>query len=101
MNKQEQIEEMENISRMDCDDIKKVLGITRCSDLDCQDCFARLFYAKGYRKQSEVAREIFAEIEYYASIILDEYGFHEFFKIHCDKIAELKKKYGVTDDGNF
>lgn len=37
----------------------------------------------------DVEREIF---------ILDEYGFHEFIKIHCDELDELKKKHGVIEE---
>lgn len=47
-------------------------------------------YKNGYE---QAVRDIFAEIEEHASIVLDEYGFHDFFKIPCDEFAELEKKY--------
>lgn len=83
-----QIEEMEKISAMDCDEIKRALGIKNCIDLDCHDCIARLFYAKGYRKTTDVAEEIFAEIDKLAKeggVIWTNYA--------SAVLAELKKKY--------
>lgn len=44
-------------------------------------------YNAGYRRQDEVAREIFAELK---TVMIDEYRY--------PIIAELKKKYEVTND---
>ena len=47
---------------------------------------AEVLYNAGYRKQSEVAREIFAELK---KVMIDEYRY--------PIIAELKKKYEVKE----
>ena len=103
MDKKKQIEEMEKIVSMDCDDIKKSLGITSCEGVGCYICLARLFYAKGYRKASEVAREIFEDIgkilrrfDEIAERDKSEYGELIVGDITAN-IAELKKKY--TEEG--
>ena len=79
-----QIEEMSNIITKTCEN-KRVISSYR---------IAEKLYAKGYRKQSDVVREIFEEIE--SKLILNK-------AIHCgqkiyytriaDDISELKKKY--------
>ena len=46
---------------------------------------------KGYRKASEVAEEIFAEIERETHRMSTPIG--EYTVIHNDRYAELKKKY--------
>jgi hypothetical protein len=53
---------------------------------------ARHLYNAGYRKQSEVAAEIFAELE---GLLLDGAigGKYSVKVINPDKYAELKKKY--------
>ena len=52
--------------------------------------YAERAYNAGYRKASEVAREIFEEIGKIINEYLDGRSYrHEF----CTKIAELKKKY--------
>jgi hypothetical protein len=71
-------------------------------ELSCEDYLkykemAQTFYNAGYRKASDVAREIFAEIEhsfmyrnadiYSGDIFIDKVDF-----------AEFKKKYGVTEE---
>ena len=63
--------------------------------------YAKELYTAGYRKASEVAREIFAEIE---EILIDNsYQISEEFYEFYDKrgvkkaLDELKKKY--TEDG--
>lgn len=53
-------------------------------------CTARLIIDNDYRKQSDTAREIFEEIE-------RETKNHGICYAKR-KIAELKKKYGVTED---
>ena len=49
---------------------------------------AEALYDADYRKKSEVAEEIFGEIE--KCRVVGLYGIHCYFK---DDIAELKKKY--------
>ena len=51
-------------------------------------------YGKGYRKASEVAREIFAEIEY----LIWQHETHPAGEL-TEKIAELKKKYESEGEG--
>lgn len=85
------------------EEMAKVLcGITK----PCKDCrlnsqclaynSADVLYNAGYRKASEVAREFFVEIERNIFWIESIYQ-----KIPClpnGFIAELKKKYEVTND---
>ena len=82
---------------------KQIDGIVEAMDKSCGCCFssaeAEYIYNAGYRKASEVAREIFEEI---AKIIQhhdelaerdkSEYGELIVMDIGC-AIAELKKKY--------
>ena len=80
MNKEKQISEM-------------------ASDLENHACMSeyhaeiasKMLYIKGYRKASDVAREIFEEIEehFKAYEYFDAYGFDDL----VIDIAELKKKY--------
>ena len=60
MNKQEQIEEMAfDLCIMDrCKHLTK----EECADTTCAHCEAEALYNAGYRKQDEVAREIFEEL---------------------------------------
>lgn len=52
---------------------------------------------KGYRKSTELAEEIFAEIGELVNEYLDGRSYrHEFLT----KIAELKKKYTESEKGN-
>lgn len=55
----------------------------------CAVCEAKRLYAKGYRKASEVAREIFAEIEE----VLNHLGYFDEIDFNS-----LKKKYGGATD---
>ena len=113
MSREKQIDEMEKISAMDCDEIKGVLGIKTCIDLDCHDCIARLFYAKGYRKAFDVAAEIFAEIEKAISNLEYKCNYrHTHIPLETmtevvnwvlhecvpNRLAELKKKYEEGDN---
>jgi hypothetical protein len=47
---------------------------------------------QGYRKTSDVVKEIFAEIEN------NSYSYGINFVINKETLAELKKKYEVTED---
>jgi hypothetical protein len=86
MNKEKQIEEMAKV-------IFEVSPIPSVWRSDATR-FAESLYNAGYRKATEVAREIFAEIEGF----LSEKKFGTFyFNYLNDLIAELKKKY--TEDG--
>lgn len=107
MNRDKQIEEMAKvIHKGELDRNKGVLDCTEfTTDLVIKVGLQRLAGAKAlynvdYRKASEVAREIFEEIE--SKLILNK-------AIHCgqkfyytrleDDIAELKKKY-IGEDTN-
>lgn len=74
MNKDKQIDEM----------AKDLYGMSIDTMIDCEYVAEELI-AKGYRKASDVAEEIFAEIE-------NEIKNHGICYAHR-KIAELKKKY--------
>ena len=109
MNKQ--IEEMQNTLHQGLKPLKEIYGTEElCS----------ILYDAGYRKQDEVAREIFAEIEeilklkkkieierrdnyqstafamfsYIAELNGRIYG----YSVVMEQLAELKKKYGVTEE---
>ena len=58
-------------------------------------------YSKGYRKTSDVAEEIFAEIES-KKIFLKDLAGNIGIVVRLKDIAELKKKYTESekDDGN-
>ena len=93
MSRDKQIEEM----AQDVCELYKDFGSCEACDAELDidgepcihECFAKAFYNAGYRKASEVAEEIFGEIEQLymeehkdCSVILSRYEF-----------AELKKKY--------
>ena len=61
MDKEKQIEEMA-VDLCLLDDCKH-LPKEECDLTTCVHCMAEILYEKGYRKSSEVAREIFEEIE--------------------------------------
>ena len=64
---------------------------------NCESYYrATELYDKGYRKASEVAREIFEEIEKLAFEV-ETYGHFYALEIGYGTFAELKKKY--TEDG--
>ena len=89
MNKDKQIEEMTNaLCDIDCKGMK-------CGVCDSYGCEYRMqaeaLYSAGYRKASEVAREIFEEIEENADLLYD--GYRDIFVITEKDFAELKKKY--------
>ena len=97
MRKDKQIEEMAKILASDCGD---------CSKCDCYHkeidgtdaCYfkyAEMIYNAGYRKASEVAREIFEEIED-LDIQLNNGDLD--IKYFGYAIAELKKKYESEKD---
>ena len=89
MNKQ--IEEMAKTLCEDYGECKKcTLSNPECENpcMISEDC--ERLYNQGYRKASEVAREIFAEIE---KAIL-AHG----TKYAMKRLAELKKKYEVTEE---
>ena len=54
--------------------------------------------AKGYRKASEVAREIFEEIDKVLNFYKKYNPYNDLLKCVIDKLAELKKKY--TEENN-
>ena len=56
--------------------------------------------AKGYRKASEVAREIFEEIEASAKVKYWRGGGLVVFEVNGEDFAELKKKYTESEDTN-
>ena len=87
MSRDKQIEEM----------AKAVCHLDRTCD-ECMTSFeckamiyAKRFYNAGYRKASEVAREIFEEIDRMIYKVLNDR--HYIMGDMCWEVAELKKKY--------
>ena len=87
MSKEKQIEETAEVLRHSCDGecFRNKDGFA-----DCEVCEACLLYNAGYRKQSEVAREIILEIDTliccHANGDIDDKNLYMLFD-------ELKKKY--------
>ena len=96
MNKEKQIEEMAK------DMCEYYYEGTCYQDKKPCDCKCEIFtdaqylYSKGYRKASEVAREIFEEIE---RTCIDSFGCFYIGATH-GAFAELKKKYTETEKDN-
>jgi hypothetical protein len=98
MNKEKQIEEM---AKDICPLYEECGSCKKCDEefaIDNEPCFykraAKLLIIKDYRKASEVAEEIFAEIGELVNEYLDGRIYtHDF----CTYLAELKKKY--TEEG--
>ena len=94
MNKEKQIEEMAftdvdilaNELNQHCADLAE----NYCGGTTCLSCLAHALTEKGYRKASEVAREIFEDI---AKINVVSGSFFDFWQNFCEKLAELRKKY--------
>ena len=75
-----------------------VNATNQCRGEDCLDCGAVTLYEKGYRKDSEVAKEIFDEIENKKRFIQDHAG-NIGIVVTLQDITELKKKYtGEKED---
>ena len=79
MNRDKQIEEM-----------AKDLENHTCMSEFQAEIASRMLYAKGYRKSTDLAREVFEEIDtmIFGSIIPNDCAI-----ISTKKLAELKKKY--------
>lgn len=87
-------------------EIKEMAKITCGSDKDCFMCpaqspcylktSAKRLYEKGYRKASEVAEEIFAEIERIANMDYQT-PLGTWVTIRKDLFSELKKKYTESE----
>lgn len=85
MSKEEQIEEIANDLRaLDC------LQHNPNHSIEYQRAIG--LYSLGYRKNSEVAEEIFTEIYR----LFDEYWFYHIKRLY-DEIVELKKKYVLKE----
>ena len=66
-----------------------------CDATTCCHCTAEALYNAGYRKQSEVAREIFEELE--KILHLRDIGENLNITALYTDYAELKKKYTEAD----
>ena len=100
MNKEKQIEEM---AKDMCEYYYEGTCYQDKKPCDCKcETFtdAQYLYAKGYRKASEVAEEIFAEIEEITMHGITSFGLQTMTMGEC-AFAELKKKYTESekDDG--
>ena len=96
MSREKQIEEKKKIISDICPFYKEYGTCEQCNtELDIDDapcyweCMANAIVNNGYRKASEVAEEIFGEIEKLTTLRV--YGGYELYL--KDDIAELKKKY--------
>ena len=113
MNKENQIEELAKVlSGLSCTNKCKNCNhfYNKYSDVGCVDMnFAEKLYAKGYRKASEVAREIFEELDKRLDEVTVVASLNDcFITTFCKtmekvtaKVEELKKKYTESekDDG--
>lgn len=83
-------------------DTCKHLTREECADTTCAHCEAEALYNAGYRKQEDVAREIFAEIDKMLDISITHTPLRmPFCWIDIRFISyynELRKKYGVTEE---
>ena len=89
MNRNEQIEEMVEVIRkktfscqQECEWYKEWLCVENCELYEANEQICTVLYEAGYRKASEVAKEIFTELK---TVMIDEWRY--------PIIAELKKKY--------
>ena len=89
MNRDKQIEEMARAieqARI------KATDTTNSMNYGFGGWYAKELYNAGYRKASEVAREIFEEIE--SELLNDITDYHGCYSVwYQNKFAELKKKY--------
>ena len=84
-----QIEEMAKLCPFHEEDKCNLFEGEGVCDFDCYMCnYADALYNAGYRKQSDVAREIFGEIDE----LLSPYGTY-IKTIDLEEYAELKNKY--------
>ena len=94
MNVEKQIEEMARVIKCDAN------TSLECPETTCGVCRAKRLYNAGYRKASDVAREIFEEIEGVLAVYThtsksEDYdnGIYDALEWVDSKVAELKKKY--------
>lgn len=97
MDREKQIEKMMKSVCMNCRYFMRCNDDTMCdgralSEILRESCFtwkcAESIYDAGYRKQSDVAREIFEEIE---KLKLTKFGWQDY--VDWNGIAQIKKKY--------
>lgn len=94
MNREKQIEEIANDLNFHCCSLAEQY----CGEMSCNACLTNWLYTAGYRKSTDVAREIFEEIEkvvnYALCVDITDWSAYN----------ELKKKYteeikgGEADD---
>ena len=82
MSKDKQIEEMARLTKRHCT-IDNMCG--SCDWETCNECLSEALYNAGYRKASEVAEEIFAEIE-------------EMLNLQAKIVCETRDKYSETNE---
>ena len=68
-----------------------------CGEMSCNACISNWLCNAGYRKASELAEEIFAEIEEKGKV--DE-PIVEYYILSYSELAELKKKYTEKEKDN-
>ena len=98
MDKKKQIEEMAKVL---CQNVlTEYCASGSCSNSNCLVNAKALYtlYNAGYRKASEVAREIFEEIEASAKVKYWRGGGLVVFEVNGEDFAELKKKYTESED---
>ena len=79
---------MENSKENQIEEMTSDLENHTCMSQYQAEIASRMLYAKGYRKSTELAEEIFAEIEH----LIWQHDTHPAGELTED-IAELKKKY--------
>lgn len=93
MSREKQIEEM---AQCLCGWNRGTLCIFDDKDCDLQCTYGKIaneLTAKGYRKSTDLAEEIFAEIEASAKVKYWRGGGLVVFEVNGEDFAELKKKY--------
>ena len=95
MNRDKQIEEMAIV--LTDGGCKSCDGCSYNDRFNCLPIYsAELLYNAGYRKASDVAREIFEEIDRMIYKVLNDR--HYIMGDMCWEVAELKKKYTESED---
>ena len=96
MNKEKQIDAMAKVYEEARLEANETLG---SMNEGAEMWYAKAFYNAGYRKASEVAEEIFAEIERKLTLTEVTHCSQKLYYLSLeDDIAELKNKYEVKID---
>ena len=82
------------------EEMKQDLESHTCMSEFQAEIASKVLYAKGYRKASDVAAEIFAEIEKLLARYYVEWRFCRYDGYPIEGFAELKKKYTGSEEND-